>query len=113
MRHVGEETVFRLSGILQFNIFLMQGALNPFALGDIADSARHQYAFLGFERAETDLHRKFRAIFAQAVEFKTRTHRPGARLRKEIRAMPDMEVAKTFRQQRLDRLSAQFSALIT
>src|SRR6266498_1709608 len=112
MRHVGKETVFRFSGILEFNVFLMQGALNPFALGDIADGAGHQYAFLGFERAKTDLHWKFRAILAQTIELQARAHGARPRVREKAPPVRGMFVSKTVRNQNLDLSAEQFLAWI-
>src|SRR5213593_2987875 len=96
----------KTSGILQLNVFLVQGALDLFALGDIAYRAGHHYAFPGFERAQTDLHRKLRSLFAQAVQLHASAHGARARLREKAAAVRRMYVSKAGRNQNLD-LSAE------
>src|SRR5260370_1343625 len=43
-------------------------ALGSLTFGDVANRTRHERALFGFERAQADLDRKFRAVFAKAVE---------------------------------------------
>src|ERR1051326_8085640 len=55
------------------------------ALADFPNGAGHQRAFLSFERAQADLNREFVAIFVEAVELQTLSHRSDAGLSEESR----------------------------
>ena len=107
VRHVGQKTVFALGGLLQLDIFLLQRLLHALAVGDVADGAGDQHAFLRLERAETDFHRKFGPVLAQPVKIKPRAHGPRARLGEKTLAMAGMVTAETFGHQNFDRLTEQ------
>jgi hypothetical protein len=62
-----EEAGQRLEESLQYGAAAAQLIFNRPALGDIANGAGNQHAFLGLERAEADLSRELGAILAQPV----------------------------------------------
>ena len=87
--------------------------LGLFSFRDIPNGAHCQRSILGFQGAETDLHRELDAILAPAVKLQTRAHRAGARLRKIVRPMSDVAGTITLRQQHLDGLATQCDAFVT
>src|SRR5258707_956247 len=99
MRHVGQKTVLGLGGVLQLDIFFLQGILDPFAVSDIANSAHDERPFLGLQRTEADFDGELSASPAAAIEFETSPHGTRAGSGKIIGAMADMTAAETIRQQ--------------
>jgi hypothetical protein len=69
--HAGQKPVLGQTGIFQLDVLFLQRALEAFAFGDVANGPADQGAFFGFQRAETDFHRKFPAILAQTKEVQT------------------------------------------
>src|SRR5258708_3485908 len=93
--HGGEETVFGPAGLLQLDVLLVQHLLRPLAFANVANGAHRQRAVLSLQRAETDFHRKLRAVLAQAVKLQARSHGARARFAEKPAAMPGMLAAKT------------------
>ena len=76
-----------------------------FALGDIANGAGNQNAFLGFQGAEADLPREFAAFFVEAKQVQSGAHGAGAGLGEEAATMGRMAPAKTLGNEHLNLLS--------
>ncbi len=106
--HAGQEAVLGQAGVLQLQVLLLQGALDPFAVGIVTDGAADQHAFLGLQGAEADLDGKLGTIPAQAVEVDAGTHRPHPRLPEIIGAVLRVLGPVALRHQDLDGLAEQF-----
>ena len=61
---------------------ILEFLVSSFAGGDVTNGALHHGAFVGIERTQAALDRKFVTSLAQPAKFKTRTHGSGARLLK-------------------------------
>ncbi len=101
MRHRGGEGFQLLIDCGQFDIAGCEShvqdfdlVLRPFALGNIADGAGNQRPLLGFERAETDLRRKFGAVLALSAELQAGPHGTHPGLAEEACAMGRVPVAE-------------------
>jgi hypothetical protein len=77
------------------------------AVGDVAHRAHDHGAFLGFQRAQADFHRKLLAALAQAEKLLAGAHLAGARLGKETAAVAQVGTAVALRQQHFHRLAQQ------
>ena len=102
-----EEAGQRLEESLQYGAAAAQFVFNRPALGDVANGARNQHAFLGLERAEADLDGELGAILAQRVQFHAGPHGPHPRIGEKTRAVPRMVVPEAFRHQHLNGLPQQ------
>ena len=54
------------NGGSEFRIGLMELALDPLTIADVADGTGKQHAFIGLDGAQADLDRKLGAVPAQA-----------------------------------------------
>src|SRR5205823_8413596 len=72
------------------------------ALGRVANRARNKKAFLGFERAQAYLHRKFRSVLAQSEQIQPRAYRPRLWVYEKSLPMEGTSVAKSFRHQHIN-----------
>src|SRR3989442_814608 len=86
--------------------------LSALAVGDVANGARNQDAFLRFERTKTDFNREFAAIPAKAVQFDSGAHGSDVGLSEEARPVRWVAGAEAFRHEDLDFLIEQFLALV-
>src|SRR5207249_8001475 len=86
--------------------------LNLPALGDVPDGSRYKLLLLGLHRSQADFGRKFRSVFAAAVEVKTHSHGPRARLGEVAVAMVGMKGAVAVGHEDFDGLTEQLLALI-
>src|SRR5260221_14474592 len=83
------------------------------ALGKVADRRGRPQPILGFQQAQADLYREFRAILVQSVQIESLAHSARFRLLEESSAMPGMPLPQSFRHQKFDRFSQQLFARIT
>ena len=100
--HAREKVVLRAVRILELYVLFLQRALEALALGDVADRARDQHAFLRFERAQADFDREFGSVLAAAVEFQAHAHRTHARIAEEPLPMRRVRLPVALRQHDLD-----------
>ncbi len=86
--------------------------LGLLALGDVADRAHHERAFLGFEGAQADLDRKLGGVGTPPIELQSHAHGARAWGLEVVGAMTEMERAIAVREEGLDRLALQRAALV-
>ena len=75
MAHRGQKAIFRLTragqgliGIRQLDVLLLQGPLEAFPFGDVADRAAHQHTVFGFDGAVADFDWELGAVGTVAEE---------------------------------------------
>ena len=91
----------------------MESRFDALAFCDVAYHGQGNKYAIHLQRAEHDVHREFRAIFASTMEFETHAHRADARLNAEILSVGRVQRSKAFGNQRLDRQSQQFCARVS
>src|SRR5258708_22703507 len=87
--------------------------LRSLVSGNVADGAHRECAFLGFQRAQADLHGKFGAVLAQTVKLQASPHGPCAGFREKTRALVGMRPAKTLGDEKFHLLPHPFVPPIT
>src|SRR5204863_3520820 len=80
--------------------------------GDIDHGGEHEQSLVGFDRVQADLHRHLGAVLADAVEISPRSHRPGLRVREEVRSVAGMALAQPVGDEELNRLAEQLIARV-
>src|ERR1041385_3675701 len=96
MAHRCKEKILCSVRLFQLHVFLLQGPLTSFAVGNVTNGAHRQDAFVRRERAETDFNGEFQAVFALAEQLQSSSHRAGSWLSGIIRTVADMRAPKTF-----------------
>ena len=114
-QYIVEFVECNLGAPLSFDILVqcLQLCFSLLALGDVTYRAGDQHAILGFNRAETDLHRKFPACPGEAEQFSFCTHGTGSRVTEESLHLPGVLFAVTLWYQLFNGLSGDFVAGIT
>ena len=105
MGHVREKLTLEAIG-------LQHPPFELFALGDIANGARHQRAAVGFQRAEADLDRELCSVFSQPEQFEPDAHPSRPRVTEEPGAVPGMRPAKALGNEELDPFPDEFVSCV-
>src|SRR5690349_4162417 len=108
-----------LVGCIELRYFALQNHIEPLdfrkrfaAQRNIPYGRGYQCALFSFNWAQTDFDGELRTIFAPPVQIETGPHRSGARVLRVVMAMLRMDRSQSIRDQNLDRLANQFTALV-
>src|SRR5438552_2145856 len=79
-------------------------------VGDVADGARDERAFLGLEGTQADLDRELGAVRTQPIELEVRTHGTDSRIGEVARTVRGMPATETLGDENLDRPAHQLGS---